>query len=470
MKLLKGWKIKILTGLALASMGGQLHAQKPGSIDPALLGRGPATPVSYRYPGQAQESDMSYAADPNMSSMDPNLPAAGCGPGGYGFDGYVQGCGPECNGNCGGHGCGIGGCGALGCTDMFGRDRCGFFDSIAAVFGSCRGKLRPYGEGGIATQRWFDISGEAVFLKRTKGLTNFNTTSLGAGTNNFVLSTSQVDFDDVQAGLGLQANLQTGPGSNLEVVYFGLHEWQNSATVTSTTPSLFSFMSAFGTVPVNGFDDSDRSLVQSLEYASQLNNGELNFRRRWSEPHGFFQGSFLAGVRYLDLDESCSFRTRGEFDDTFLFNSPRYMDYTVNTQNSLVGFQVGADLWYNLIPGVKIGTEGKTGVYNNRAHQVSTIIGNSINNFNNPFTEEVLSNRCAYVSQFNTQLVYRLNYSWAFRTSYQCIYIDGVALAPENFNPVPPDAFFQPANRVASISNDAEILLQGFTVGAEYTW
>ncbi|MEQ1828453.1 MAG: hypothetical protein ABL921_21000 [Pirellula sp.] len=469
MKLLKGWKIRILTGLALASIGGgQLHAQKPGSMDPALLGHGPMAPASYRMPGPPPEMDMGYESAPTMGMAgDPNLPMAGCGPDAYGHDGYAQGCGPECNGSCGGGGCGLGRGGILGCTDMFGRDRCGLLGSIGSLLGGCRGKLRPYGEGGIASQRWFDVYGEAMFLKRTKGVQNFNTTSLGAGTNNFVLSTSQVDFDDIQAGLSLQANVQTGPGSNLEFVYFGLNDWSNSASVTSTAPSLFSFMSAFGTLPANGFDDPDRSLLHTLTYSSELHNGEINFRRRWSEPHGFFQGSFLMGVRYLDLDEGASFRARGEFDDTQNFDSLRFFDYTVNTQNSLVGFQVGGDLWYNLLPGVKIGTEGKTGVYNNRAHQYSSLFGNSFGGVVPQILEEELSNRCAYISQLSAQLVYRLNYSWAFRSTYQCIYIDGVALAPENFNSANP---FLGTARTLSINNDAEILYQGFSVGAEYMW
>jgi hypothetical protein len=466
MKLLKGWKLRILTGLALASIGGQLQAQmKPGSMDPSLLGagQGPMAPASYRIPGPAPGMEMSPEMDPSMGmpmGMDPSMPYAGCGPEGYGAE-----CNPGCNGACGGGHCGPG---MIGCTDLFGRDRCGLFGAIGSKLGSCCGILRPYGEGGIASQRWFDLYAEAIFLKRTKGAANFNTSSLGAGSNNFVLGTDQVDLNDLEAGLSLQANIQTGPGSNLEVVYFGLNNWQESASANATAnpPNLFSFMSAFGTVPANGFDDTDRSVEHLLDYSSELHNGEVNFRRRWSEPYGFFQGSFLAGIRYLDLDEQSRFRARGEFDNTFAFNSLRYFDYTVNTQNSLVGFQVGADLWYNIFPGIKLGMEGKTGVYNNRAHQNTFMFGNSIP----AYSEEVLSNSSAYITQLSSQLIYRLNYSWAVRTSYQLLYIDGVALAAENFNGAQPAIFAQNTVRTPTINRDAEILLQGFTIGAEYMW
>ena len=463
MKLLKGWKLRILTGLALASLGGQLQAQmKPGSIDPSLLsGQGPMAPASYRIPGPPPGMMQDPSMDPSTGmpmGMDPNLPMAGYGPEGGGVEGMP--CGP----NCGGPGCG---CGAgLGCNDMFGRDRCGFWEGMLSKLGACRGKLRPYGEGGIATQRWFDVYGEAMFLRRTSGLNNFTTSTRGIGPTNPVLGTQQVEFDNIEAGLSLQANIQTGAGANLELVYFGLNNWEQNASVTSTTPNLYSFISNFGTVPNGGFDDSDRSLEQTLSYRSSLNNGEINFRRRWSEPHGFLQGSGLFGVRYMDIDETAAFTARGEFDDTFLGNSPRFLDYTTMTQNSLVGFQVGGDLWYNAYPGIKLGIEGKVGVYNNRAHQDTRIFANSVPEI----TESVLANRAAYITQISPQLYYRLNYSWAIRSSYQIMFIDNVALAPENFNAAAPLGFAVNPNRSARINNDGEITLQGFTIGAEYMW
>lgn len=458
MKLLKGWKLKLFAGLALASLGGHLQAQKPGSLDPRILGQGQPQigPASYRIPGPppGMSGDPGMSGEPSMGmpmgmGMDPNLPQVPCGP-----DGMP--CGPE----------GYGGQ-SDGPCDRFGRSPFALFSALRGRLAGCRGSLRPYGEGGIATQRWFDVSAEAIFLARTTGASSFNTTSLGAGSNNFVLGAGNVPLNDLKGGLGLQANIQVGAGSNIEVVYFGLNKWENSASATSTTPSLFSFLSNFGTLPANGFDDPDRSFVHTLTYSSTLNNGEINLRRRWSEPSGFFQGSFLMGVRYFDMDEQAKFTARGENNNALANNGPRFLDYTVNTQNSLVGFQVGGDLWYNVIPGVKLGVEGKTGLYNNRAHQNTAVFANSLPN---TVTEEVLSNQPATVTQISPQVSYRLNHSWAFRSSYQAIYLDKVALATDNFNAVPPTDFGLNAGRVASINDDASIWMQGFSLGAEYTW
>ena len=456
MKLLKGWKLKLFAGLALASLSGALQAQKPGSLDPRILGQGQPQigPASYRIPGPPPGMSGDPSMDPSRgmpmgTNMDPNLPQVPCGPDGMPYG--PEGSGDQCNGPC----------------DRFGRSPFSLLSAMRGRLAGCRGSLLPYGEGGIATQRWFDVSAEAIFLTRTSDVSNFNTTSLGAGSNNFVLSTGDVPLNDLRAGLGVQANIQVGAGSNLELVYFGLNKWESSASATSAVPNLFSFLSNFGTLPANGFDDSDRSFVHTLSYSSTLNNGEINLRRRWSEPAGFFQGSFLMGVRYLDMDEQARFTARGENNNAAANNGPRFLNYTTNTQNSLVGFQVGADLWYNIIPGVKLGVEGKTGLYNNRAHQNTQISANSLPN---TVMEEVLSNQVASITQISPQVSYRLNHSWAFRSSYQFIYLDNVALATNNFNSVPPTDFGQNVNRVATINDNAAITLQGFSIGGEYTW
>ena len=79
-----------------------------------------------------------------------------------------------------------------------------------------------------------------------------------------------------------QAAIQTGVGSNVEARYFGLNNWDTSATfstVASGNPTLYSIFSNFGQSPANGFDDTDRSFIHSISYNSEMHNGEVNFRR-----------------------------------------------------------------------------------------------------------------------------------------------------------------------------------------------
>jgi hypothetical protein len=414
---------------------------------------------------------------------------------GCGYRSGGLGLGNECGPNCNGGGCGplsrfkgsggplgrLGnGCGPLGCnggTFGDGRSLSQLFSSIFSSFaGFGLGVLTPYGEGGVAAQRWFDLSAEAVWLRREKGAGNFNFSSLGKESGIFVLDSNDVDLDQYRAGLGLQGNVQVGPGSNVELVYFGLNEWEQSAAanatvVTATDGNLYSFFSNFGDDPDDGFDDSDRSVQHRVNYKSALNNGELNLRRRWAEPSGFLQGSFLAGIRHIHLTDTLGFSATGQNNNTVNANQLRFFDYTTKARNQLTGFQIGSDLWLNLIPGVKLGGELKAGVFGNHSTQDTRIFANSI-----PFgpvpeiRERASDGKCAWLVQASTQAVYRLTYAWAVRGSYQLIYIDNVALAPENFNSVPPGFTITNAARPVRVNNDGEILYTGFTLGAEYTW
>jgi hypothetical protein len=72
----------------------------------------------------------------------------------------------------------------------------------------------------------------------------------------------------------------------------------------------------------------------------------------------------------LDLDEGSRFTATGENNNGAANNGLRFFDYNVATRNALVGWQVGGDLWYNFLPGIKMGIELKTGIYNNRSQHL----------------------------------------------------------------------------------------------------
>lgn len=530
MKLLNRWTRNLSVGAALATFASSVNAQDVGGItggmkpasyakvakqskaapasyvnsaenyslvsDPTISGpmgpggmiaNQPIVPVGYNCDatgsgpcGPDCGCEMGAGGGPlGMGGLGGN--ACGCGPGmacglcaGRGQGGMLGGCGPECGPGCG---CGLAlgnGCGPLGCNGgTFGDGR-----YVRDLFGGCQGRLRklpyallPYGEGGVAAQRWFDFSADVIAFKRTKGAGSRNFSSQGRATDNFVLNSDNVDLDQLRAGLALQANVQVGPGSSVEVGYFGLNKWRESATVVSATPTLYSFISDYGRSPFDGFDDPDRSFVHALNYESTLNNGEVNLRRRWVEPSGFVQGSLLAGVRYFELEEALAFTATGQNNNALANNGLRFFDYNTKTENQMTGFQIGGDLWLNVVPGIKVGTELKGGIYGNHATQNTRIRANSLGAFGIPEINEKSSDgRTAYLGQLSVTGIYRLTYSWAIRSSYQMLFVDNVALAPENINPTPPALFLPGAARATRINVDGELVYTGFSVGAEYLW
>lgn len=500
MRMLSGTKHWLTVGLALlVSAQGWIstaEAQQnvPGSLPvygsqygamPA--GFTPNGPMSIAFPGPAPGEVVYAGATGCTDGCDANGSYFGCGDGSCGG----AGCGDSCGNGmfaCGGGGllgrAGCGNCGPGGC----GPDGCGNCGPLGGLLG---GLLGGYSEGSRAQQRWYDIYAGGLALQRTSRVGGFSSAAQNPTNGAFIpqdvistngvsgtpaLRVSDLDFNDLEWGLEFIAALQLGVGSNIEARYFGLNSWTDSraaSTVASGNPTLFSIFSDFGTNPGGpnpGFDDTDRSFIHSITYTSEIHNGEVNYRRRWVSAFDRVQGSWLAGLRHFDLDESFTFSAIGSNNNTFTFNQLRFFDYTATTRNQLTGVQVGGDIWLNVSPGLHIGVEGKTGLFGNHAEVESTAVSNSITQAR----EFMQTGRTAYLTEAAAQFVYRVNYSWAIRGSYNVFYVDNVALAPENFNTRDFSNVFGAGNfglaRAPYLNVDGEALYQGFSVGTEWLW
>jgi len=488
----------LTVGLALLVSAGRVHGQLGVPSKPAgqaLKSKTPVRPASYM-----------QGAAPGYEMLDPS--SMGTSPGGdMPMHMAMQGPPPmdvamEQGGYCDSRtshdsmGGGILGGGGLlgnmgnGCSAC-GGSNCFFCGAGNGCIGNGRcmgllGALAPYSEGGRGGQRWFDLSVGTIALARTSDVGTFQNGAQDIVTGAFgqttlistigqngipALFSSDVSANKLRFGLEAIANLQTGPGANVEVRYFGLNRWNDSRSVSLfQAPDLFSVFSLYGTDPVGGFDDSDRSFIHTVSLKSELHSGEVNYRRQFVPPTSWIQGGWLAGVRYLDLDEQFGFAATGSHNNAFQFNQLRFFNYDTKTRNQLTGFQVGGNVWLNLVPGLMAGVEGKGGVFGNHAVSDTTVVSNSI-----PLGRESISDgRTAFVTEVKASTVYRLTYAWALRASYNVLYVDNVALAQENFNTrdlsnaIGSGAFT--ANRVPFINTDGEALYQGFTLAGEWTF
>ncbi|MFO0869735.1 MAG: BBP7 family outer membrane beta-barrel protein [Pirellulales bacterium] len=337
--------------------------------------------------------------------------------------------------------------------------------------GSLLGLLLPYGEGGICTPRWVDVHFAAVNLAREKASRRVDFASLGIappnGDPNIVLSSENLDFDD-EWGARITVARQVGPGSNIEFNFLGFFNYAASAAVQDPNQGLFSVMSDYGRNPAFGFAETDFATYQGIDYSSAFNSYELMYRRRWQGRNCRLQGSYLAGVRYMQVTEDFGYHTRANGLPNTLPGF-YYMDYAVGTNNSLTGFQFGGDAWVSIIPGFRIGAEGKVGIYGNHSHQNTVINASSLPN---GFTETLRSDDAAFIGEANAMAVYRVNYHWTFRGGYQLLFMDGLALAIENFNPGQPfvdNPVLAPV-RVPSYNDNGQIFYHGWNVGFEYIW
>lgn len=345
-------------------------------------------------------------------------------------------------------------------------DDCGVWGPLGRF---CRGPVRgvlshllPFDDGGCCAPHWFDVHAEYVNLQRddiSRRVDFQAATPLGP----IVLSTDDLDFDS-ESGFRITFTRQVGVGSNLEFMYMGTHNWSSSASVTSANDDLFSVYSGFGAFPLagQGFTETDEASFASIAYSSKIDNVEVNFRQRWQGYGCRLQGSWLAGMRYFQLDEDFIYRTISDA-------NAADQTTTVGTYNALVGGQGGGDIWLCVIPGLSIGAETKLGFYLNDATAATNIVGTTLVD---PFNESVDDVDAAFVGELSFMLTWRLTQSWSFRGSYDMIWVAGVALAPENFNANPPflvPAFTNPP-RDPFVNTHGDIFLHGFTAGFEYMW
>ncbi len=401
-----------------------------------------------------------------MAMYDPHVMQAGfggCACGGAGCNacgggpnqGLLQGCN-GCGGcaSCGiggGMGLGGGGLGQLGVSTPYGigcNDGQGIW-----------GKHGPQGTAGCCNPRWWDIQAEAMYLSREDVSREVNFASDGIA-GPIVLSTNDLDFDGAP-GFRLMGSYLLGPGTNLEGGYFGLFEWDTSAAVTSDTNNLFSAISNFGQINIVNLPEVNNSNFQSLNYESELHNWELNVRRRWVSPNCRFHSSLLVGARYLSLDEDFLYFVQAG--DPVIGTT----SYAINTTNDLVGGQIGGDLLLCVIPGLKIGGNLKAGLYGVRAENNTTIllVRPPDPDLNQTFEERAGDQDTAFVGEGGAEAIIEATERVTLRLGYQFLVVEGVALAPENFNPD-----FRVVGREAHVNHNGSVFYHGVYGGLEYTW
>ncbi len=427
-------------------------------------------------------------------SMYPGPGSYGGGGGGYYGGSYCDSgsCDGGCDGMCdsgGGFGCGLTDGGLLG--KLCAKDgMCGLrhlcFFCRGGGCACCQGISQvghlakcclPYAEGGICAQRWYDFSAEALAFGHSYGGRGGVLTTQGIDGTPVMSLGDAKSGDTLEAGVRLSGSLIFGVASNLELTYMGGQEWSDSTSVLGAlddqgqpTPTLFSFISAFGTNPQDGFDDTDRSLTQSLRTTSRFHSGEWNYRRRTMGPYCRFQGSWLVGLRYFRFDSRLVYSALGEFDNTVNQNLPRFFSSNDKVKNNMFGPQAGFDMWWNVCAGVHLGFGMKGAWVQNDAKREMILTGNSLDPLATPGTV-FLNDTDRYgtvVGEFETTFLWRFSHSWTCRTSYYAIAFDEVAFGTVDGVTA---RDFVTVNPIRNPRFDkGSLAVQGASWGLEYMW
>ena len=257
-------------------------------------------------------------------------------------------------------------------------------------------------------------------------------------------------------------------------------EWGDNQTVTDPDPTfpnnLYSVLSLFGVLGDGqlGFDTTDQAFLNSIDYVSKFNNFELNKRFRWFTPNSACKRSVLVGMRWVRIDEDFVYVPQvAEHIDPFSapprVRGPGTMGYRVETINDVIGPQIGGDLIVHLKPRLRVGLEGKGGVFVTRAQQKTTI---ETSDSPDTLRERVAKEDLAGVGEIGIFTECQLCPTASIRLGYSAIFVQNIALAPEQFNPVNPFIAIPPpgVGRTPFIEMNGDLTLHGFSGRFELTW
>lgn len=225
-------------------------------------------------------------------------------------------------------------------------------------------------------------------------------------------------------------------GSNLygpwaaEFTYFSVDGWLAQRT-SDTATTLF-------TTPAINF--GARTVTSA--YRESLYSTEFNIRRQfWN------QIDVISGFRMIELQSD-------------LFTDLVGSSHHVNTNNHLYGYQLGGDWRFFSGYHFDFNTWAKAGIYGNAADQSTDIVnvGGAVPNYG------VQGGRAAFVGELGVAGAYRWNGWLAVRGGYQMLWLDGLAMAPDQI-PVS-----NVATGVATLDTSKSLLYHGGFMGLEVIW
>lgn len=387
------------------------------SAAPAAMPPLPASPLAGGYPA----ADGGYYMDAHGQSI--VMPAS-----------YCQGC-PPGGGYCGGYGDGGG-------------------DPMAVDF------------GGYACDQhgphYFDVAAGVVYLEPDNFFADVAPfTAVGLGNVNDLQLDPTGQADEYKPGWEIAVRYDIGPLAVLEATYMGLYDFGFQEGIVSTDPNdganaLFSVFSNYGlnAALVAALPETEMAAEHQISWQSDLQSTEISYRRYWVGHDTCTSGTYLLGARYVRFTEDFQFLGRS------ISAGTGTVDF--ESENDLVGFQLGGDGWLSVMQGARFGCEGKAGVYNNRfKFDTSDTLDAAA-----PGAVDGDGNQVSFVGEGSAQVVIDILPSWSLRGGYRVMYISSLVMVGENIN----TNMFSASAAVPELATQGHALYHGFNAGLEYIW
>jgi len=327
--------------------------------------------------------------------------------------------------------------------------------------------------------RW-TVSAEVIALNRIGGV-NQALVSLVSGNYTFLQSAYKPGVEAFNSNQ-FQFGFSAGPKINLtyqldtrygvECEYFNIAN--QSASVTVGPDGNWLVMKSPG-----GFWQTQDFPYQGMTWTdtSDLYNAEINGRLKISD-----RVTLLAGFRWLQLNDSLSGtvtpadQTAPDWKNNLDVLDPNVNQiplgvnppdnyppfWSSNTTNSLYGVQIGLDGKILKLGCFSLDGVIKTGIYDNYATQST---GVSIKKAVYP--SEATTNQVAFVGEAGLTIKYQVVHDLELKAGYELLWLDGIALAPEQ---IPKTSAAPNDVHALGIDSGANVLFQGFTCGLGYSF
>lgn len=295
---------------------------------------------------------------------------------------------------------------------------------------------------------------EALFWQRDNQAAN-RPLAVTVGDGATVLETNDLQFP-VAAGVRTFYGQRSPEDGGWEVGYFGLYG-QTATNTQGTIPPNFVQLPG----PLGGNLTEDGEFVTG-KYSSLLNSAEVNLFATDSDwiddPAGWATVDWLAGFRYVGVEEDASLIT----DCCQMNGQYLVVPYRARTRNNMFGGQLGVrgrrawDRW---------AVEGwaKAALMGVAQEQIQDPIFDYTGFQQRPALSRS-GGEVGFVGDLTMSAVYRITDVWGIRAGYSLLWLDGLALAPDQFD------FATDAGAGTQLVNSSGIFYHGANLGLEARW
>lgn len=278
--------------------------------------------------------------------------------------------------------------------------------------------------------------------------------TVGDGTP--LLVASDLQFP-VSAGVRSFYGRRNPDAGGWEIGYFGVYGQSATRTVVAPPGEFLQVPE-----PLGGIFTAEADAA-SFTYQSLVNSAEANVFSTatdwWDRGGGWLTVDWLAGFRYIGVEESSSLVLDSCAGDP---DCAETVSYGVRSRNNMFGGQIGTRArmtWRNWA------LEGwaKAGLLGNAQKEIQsplvTFSGAPIDRIASATRGQV-----GFVGDINLSVIYRLTNTWGIRAGYNTVWLEGLALAPNQYD------FSLDEAAGGRINPNGGMFLHGANLGLEARW